>query len=229
MSPSNNRQEFSEGMELIVLSGRFRRLLAPKPKAKVLHLLPRSSVDLLSLVRQPVIARTRRRRWRWGRIGCQVRGKLRRLRFLRRHPIQAGTPICADNGCVGVTTQSVRPRGSVHLGSIVTNIRIEVPPTDKFRGVFADEPPGALVIVSGTIEVKAGFAVELSASVAERVAQRTCTVRDVAEGVVRVGIGKRSGAVAQRCDRPESVRLVIIRCAAPELCRVVSRIVGPCV
>ena len=95
------------------------------------------------------------------------------------------------------------------VGRIIANVPVMITVDLRAYRVLAQEPTGSGIEVSGTVLVQAGFSVEFAARVAETVRQRACGGRQVAEGVVSIGICEDSRSVAQRGQRTQPVCLIV--------------------
>ena len=100
---------------------------------------------------------------------------------------------------------------------IIKHVVVEVDSAPEADRVLADEPSGSWVVVSGAVVIETGFRVGLAPCVLEWVPERARKVRDVAEGIVGVGVRDRSRRTAQRCDGPQTVRFVVVARAASQL------------
>src|SRR5208337_2357257 len=91
---------------------------------------------------------------------------------------------------------------------ITLYIFIKVVARSEAYWVFADESSDVRVIVPGAVVVNSGLGVKLAARIVERIAHRTSGARDVAEGIVRVGIDQGARGVAQGRNRSKSILIV---------------------
>src|SRR5690242_12392249 len=102
---------------------------------------------------------------------------------------------------------------------IVVGVSVEVVSTAESDGIFRNEPAGGWVVVSGPVIVEAGFRVEFTPRVLERVGERAGTGGLLTEGVERVRLCQCTGCVAQRRCGAKTVGVVITGRRASQHCQ----------
>ena len=94
--------------------------------------------------------------------------------------------------------QRIQSKGIVEAYRAVACIWIKICAFIEPQRVFAEEAPGALVVVSGAIVIQARFGVELAPRVLKWISQRAGGIGLFAKGIERAGLYERTGAAAQR-------------------------------
>jgi hypothetical protein len=111
---------------------------------------------------------------------------------------------------------SVTPKLKTDPAPAEKSATLFVDPTPESDRVFAHEPTGVLVVVSGAVIIQAGLRIKFASGIAKAVDQIAGRGDKVPEAVISVGVRQSAGRVAERSQRAQPVGLIEARCGAAQ-------------